>query len=346
MNIGNRKWIIHILSILITLILLIFFFSTVDLQDIARILSSIDPLYLGIGFLLYVFTYVLRAIRFRILLNHAIPFFRLFPIVCVHNMANSVLPAKSGELSYVYLVKKFGNIQTGEGIATLLVARIFDLICIIPLFILSFFLLEKYSGGNQYMAPLFAVVLVFLVILIVSLFRYGKPIFGRLHQRFQNSSLQDVSVLDFLFRKGSDMIEALEGIKSRKGFFFGKLSVVSLSIWISIFLLNYVLILAMGIEMGFLEVMFASSFGICATMLPIQGILGLGTFETGWTIGFMAVGLSYDLAVSTGFGYHIIVILYFSILGLFGILILLKPRLSCIVRRSGNTSSDTEPGNS
>lgn len=343
---GQRKWIIHGVSILITLIFLFFLFSSVNLEDIFKTIAAIDLTYLGIGFLIYIVSYLLRAIRFRILLNQSIPLFGLFSIVCVHNMANGVLPAKSGELSYVFLVGKFQNIKSGEALATLLIARIFDIGCIIPLFLISFLVVEESTNGNQSLIPLLVLILVSLIILTISLLKYGKVLFGTILGRFEVFTLRDVTFFQFVLQKGKEMVEALEEIKTRDLSFFGKIFSVSLSIWISIFFMNYILTLAMNLNLSFLEVMFASSFCICATMLPIQGIVGFGTFEAGWVVGFMTIGLSYDAAISSGFSYHFITILYFTVLGLIGVFNLLKPRLSCILQCSGNTSSDTENKNS
>jgi len=328
MILGNRKWIVHFFSIFITIILLIFLLSSINITSIIETLSNVNKYYLIIGFFIYAITYLLRAIRFKVLLVHPIPFLNLFSIVCIHNMATNILPLKSGELSYIYLVRKFQNIRLGEAIATLLVARIFDLISIIPLFILSFIFLEKYSYSNQNIAPLLALMLILIIILMLSLFKYGKTVFRTMHSFYIKSRFYDLSFLTILLLKGRDMIEALESIKTRNILFFGEIVLISLSIWISIFLLNYVLILSLGLNLDFLEVMFASTFGICATMLPIQGVLGFGTFELGWMIGFITIGLSSDSAISTGFSYHIIIISYFLILGLFGVFNLLIMRYS------------------
>ena len=84
--------------------------------------------------------------------------------------------------------------------------------------------------------------------------------------------------------------------------------------------MNYTLIIAMGIDMTFWTVLFASSFAIITTILPVQGIGGFGTMEGGWTIGLMAMGVTKGIAISSGFSYHIIVLFYIGILGCIGIL--------------------------
>jgi len=58
----------------------------------------------------------------------------LFKIVCVHNMMNNLLPARTGEVSYIYLINKVHERDISEGIATLVVARVFDFIVISGIF--------------------------------------------------------------------------------------------------------------------------------------------------------------------------------------------------------------------
>lgn len=57
-------------------------------------------------------------------------------------------------------------------------------------------------------------------------------------------------------------------------------------------------------------------------VLPIQGIGGFGIYEGGWTAGFIFVGLSKAVAISTGFGCHSIILSFSLLLGLCGILYL------------------------
>ena len=74
----------------------------------------------------------------------------------------------------------------------------------------------------------------------------------------------------------------------------------------------------MGIELEPVQILFASSFAVFSTVLPIQGIGGFGTMEGGWALGFIAVGVPSEIAVKTGFGFHLIVLLYTISLGIYG----------------------------
>lgn len=121
-----KKPLAKVAAVIITVILVAILLSQISIGDVAKTLISIDPIYIIIGFILYLGSYFFRALRFHILLNSKVSIKDLFSIVCVHNMANNILPARTGEVSYVYLSKKLHNISVGEGVASLMVARVFD----------------------------------------------------------------------------------------------------------------------------------------------------------------------------------------------------------------------------
>ena len=53
-------------------------------------------------------------------------------------------------------------------------------------------------------------------------------------------------------------------------------------------------------------------------IIPIQGIAGFGTQEGFWVFAFVPLGVSLDKAISSGFAFHIVMIMYFLILGVYG----------------------------
>ncbi|NAS89698.1 hypothetical protein C4E24_08220 [ANME-1 cluster archaeon AG-394-G21] len=132
-------------AVVITIVLAAVLLSQIEVNEVITTLASVDPLHVIAGFVLYTCSYFLRAFRFHILVNKKVKIRDLFNIVCVHNMLNNILPARTGELSYIYLLKKLHNKKTGEGIATLFVARVFDFITISLLFIGSAFVIQDLS---------------------------------------------------------------------------------------------------------------------------------------------------------------------------------------------------------
>lgn len=149
----TRQTIAKLSAVVITIALVAILLSQIQIADIIATLAGIDPLYLIAGFVLYVCSYFFIALRFHILLDGEVGLRDLFNIVCVHNMMNNILPARTGELSYIYLQKSLHNKKAGEGVATLFVTRVFDFIVFVVLtFILNTFSIRSYDNCNTTLA--------------------------------------------------------------------------------------------------------------------------------------------------------------------------------------------------
>ena len=128
---------------LVSAVLVVFLLTQIRLQDVVMVFSTVNYLYLSLAFLFYVLTYLLKSFRFHLFLRE-IRFYDMFKIVSLHNLANVVLPARTGELSFVYLTKTRG-IKSAHGLAVLAMVRLFDLLVVSISIIITAFLIEKTS---------------------------------------------------------------------------------------------------------------------------------------------------------------------------------------------------------
>jgi len=305
-----------LVAAIVTLALVAILLSQIEVADVVHTLTSIEPVYLVAGFGLYVLSYFLRALRFHILLNREVGIRDLFNIICIHNMVNNLLPARTGELSYVYLLKKRHNKTAGAGAATLITARLFDMITILMLFFLSTLSVSTLFY-NTVKVKWMVIALMFVVVLVLLMTIYQGRVFVIVLKKTVNYlGMDKMSFADYIFRK---MDETVERFSNMHGSIFIWGVLVSIIIWVVSYSVNYILIVGMGINLTFWTFLFASTFALITTILPIQGVGGFGTMEGGWTIGFLAIGVTKEVAISSGFAAHIIMISYFTILGLIGL---------------------------
>ena len=307
-------------AVVITISLGAILFSQIKIADIVVTLASFDPVYLIIGFAFYACSYFFRAMRFHILLIRKVRLRDLFNIVCVHNMLNNILPARTGELSYIYLLKKSHNKKAGEGIATLFVARVFDFITISLLFLVSVFMMHDLPEMVIKTVWAIALFLSSTTIFLIALLYFGNTFLNLVKRFFERFNWDKKYFADFLLRKGEETVDSFEKINANGKNTIIDLILTSLGIWLFLYSLNYIFVRGMDINLSYFEVIFASSFAVFTTILPIQGIGGFGTLECGWTAGFIAVGLTKEVAISSGFGFHILLWIYFLILGGWGLL--------------------------
>ncbi|MEK7791051.1 MAG: lysylphosphatidylglycerol synthase transmembrane domain-containing protein, partial [Deltaproteobacteria bacterium] len=102
-----------------------------DWQNIFQVLQGVKPFYLFLLFFIYIFDYLLRAFRWRLLLYpvcRPLSFLKVFHAYNFSQFANVFLPARSGELFRVLLINKEFNISKRTLLGTLLFERTLDVL--------------------------------------------------------------------------------------------------------------------------------------------------------------------------------------------------------------------------
>lgn len=309
---------------LITIVLVAFLLSHVNIADIASTLANSNPLYLILGFFFYTISYFFRALRFWLLLNSDLKIKDLFNVVCVHNMMNNLLPARTGELSYIYLLNKVHGRSVGEGIATLVIARLFDFTVIAGIFIcaalMSQFILSNPKGYIIWFAT---ITLVLCISLLIILLKKDKTNFlTHIERIFCYNHMDEKTLRSRILCKIKETSDAFDAMETSDPLFYFKIAITSIGLWGSLYGFYYWIALAMNLDVNFIPAVFASSFAVFTTVLPIQGIGGFGTMEGGWAVGFILVGVPPTDAIASGFGFHIIMLVYTVIFGVYGLLFL------------------------
>ncbi|MEK7098184.1 MAG: lysylphosphatidylglycerol synthase transmembrane domain-containing protein, partial [Patescibacteria group bacterium] len=157
-----------ILSLILTVILVYFLLKQINYADISGVLKKVSWEFLLAAFGTYLMVGWVRTLRFHELLQKQVNFRKLFAIGFVHSFLVSLLPARSGELSYVYFINK-SSINLGSNITSLFVARIFDIFAIAILALLALSLLGKSIVGIGSLALVMAIAIAigFLFLLLV-----------------------------------------------------------------------------------------------------------------------------------------------------------------------------------
>jgi len=313
----NKQLLSKLAAVIITISIIAILFSQIGIGDVYKKLSTIKPIYLIIGFVLYIISYFLRALRFYFLLNKEVSIKDLFTITCIHNMTNNILPARTGELSYIYLLKKHHNTTVGEGAATLIMARMFDIITISLLFITSTMFIQNLPSIMMKAFWGIAFFVAAIVPILIMLLYRGIDFIHILRKIAIYLKLNKIRYVDYIFLKMAEMAESFSRLHQSQLIWN---ALISVGIWLALYSMNFTLVKAMGINLTFEIVILASTFTVLTTILPIQGIAGFGTIEGGWTIGFLGLGVAKDVAISSGFSYHIIFLLYSLILGCWGLI--------------------------
>ncbi len=317
---------IKIATVVITVVLVALLLSQVSLDEVFHAIISIHPLYLAGGFLLYLCTYIFRSLRFSLLLNRAVTIRDLLSVTAVHVMMNNLLPARAGELSYVYLLKKVHQRSTGEGVATLVVARVFDFIVIIFLLFGAGLFIQEIPSVISDLLWVIYLILFSLVVFLIALVSSGRVCMRFVRRVLGYSGWDETRAGGYLLRKGDETVESFNRIDIRKTLI--PISLSSLLLWLCNFGALYLIVAGIGISLPFQTILFGGTFLLLASVLPIHGVAGFGTTEAIWTIIYVPLGMSLNEAIISGFGYHIVLLIYTIVIGGCGSLFLRGRALS------------------
>ncbi|MCP3919963.1 MAG: flippase-like domain-containing protein [bacterium] len=309
---SRRTWPLRIalsLAVAALLVALLLWGTGTSLAEIGEALAKLDPATYALALGVHASIYPLRAIRFRVLLagddpsRSAPSAARLVPVAAAHVLAANVLPAKVGEGALVLHLKTFCGVSGWRGLAVLMVSRLLDLAAM------------TLTLGCACLALGF-VELGFLLIagtsILVALTLRGDRILLRV-ERFLGTG----TAIGRKFRGLSERLrKALVEVQASS---LALSAPLSLAIWVAIF--AFYAILARGLGLEFLSV-FQAAFGtglaIVAGLLPISGFAGFGAQDAGWVVGFGAVGVTRELATSTGLAAHVVFLFNIALFGLAG----------------------------
>jgi uncharacterized protein (TIRG00374 family) len=118
-----------VLGFVLTGLLLWWVLRDVSVADVWARVQEADPWLLAGAVLVATFSFVLRALRWRVLLHPSHPDSRFEPrfgATCIGFAVNNLLPARLGEFARAYALSRTEGLNIGASIASLVAERIFD----------------------------------------------------------------------------------------------------------------------------------------------------------------------------------------------------------------------------
>jgi glycosyltransferase 2 family protein len=111
----------------------------VSIEELTTSLKEAELIYILPGLMLIVLSYVTRAYRWQALLRpfKQIPVKEIYSPLMIGFMG-TVLPARAGEFLRAYVVGKKHNITFSGAFSTIIVERLFDLVCLMGMFVWVF----------------------------------------------------------------------------------------------------------------------------------------------------------------------------------------------------------------
>lgn len=266
--------------------------------------------------------YFFLALRWRFLCDGIIGLDSFYYVTSIHNMTNNLMPMRTGELIYPYLLKRYFNVGLGDSTAYLIYARIFDLIAMGVFFFFSILLTR--DKITLFFGDIKAESLRFLLYLVILVAAVGV-IYWIFSKITESKKAEERYLLRTLKNGFSALSEGMKKVGIIKKFFV--LFLMSLAVFLSRYTFFMFALATFGIELSFTQAVIVATAPILAAVFPVQGIGGYGTIETGWVLGFMLIGLDKELTLMAGFGTHSLRLLFSIVLaGISFPLLILKKR--------------------
>jgi len=304
------------IACLVTVLLLGLLLSQIDLRSVVRNLYSLGLAGNLLALALWAATYSLRAHRFSILLSpHSPPFARLLGLTAVYMFALRLLPMRTGEFSYLYLVRSNSSASLAKAGATLAFARVLDMLTVLLLFCAAALLRAKLSFALTLNLALVSVTLVLLLLFMDRLLRETGVLLEWLSRGHRKLPRR-------LARFAEETAEEVVRLKARRVYL--STFAVTLVIWATTFLTFYVFLRGFGISVSPPAALCGATAAVAASSLPINGIGGFGAVEVGWAAGFIAVGLSKQAAISSGVAMNLTTFVYSALLAGIGLIVMAR----------------------
>jgi hypothetical protein len=226
---------------------------------------------------------------------------------------------RTGDVSYVYLMQRRQKVDATQGVASLLVASLIDLILLIGLVIATAWFLrvelrDTFSGTVLYLMPLLIGSGLIAIVVFVSV---APNVCMRLAERCTGPLLRlEKRSVSWVVNKGLRVLQELTAFRSNRRFL--EVWAYSLMCLVIRFGFQCYLVTEMGIDVPIIEVLFALAFTNVFNLLPVQTIGNFGTTEFPFVWLLKHFGTSVEVATVTGFSLHILILIYCLPLGLYG----------------------------
>jgi uncharacterized protein (TIRG00374 family) len=314
--------------------LVYYLLSQIDLADLRSAFLGVYVPALVTGLVIMFCVDFFKAYRQQILVaSKDVRFVDMFLVSLIRNAFVMVLPARTGELSYVYVLRRKFKIPIGIGVSTLMVGLIFDLIIVFSMIIIAIIIV----GLNRYDISSTAVVLIaagMLAVTLVLLFFLSKfvGLFVKLGtwllKKFEK--LNNSKVFMWIYNRLVETNDNIVLIQKRRVYW--KVYLLSVATRIMKFTSYYFLIYATLQPMGYTlsdlsywVIFLATVAAELSAVLPTHALLGFGTYEGAFALAFVALGFSKELSIIVGFNYHIYNLIFTITWGIIAMIIISLP---------------------
>tara|TARA_B100000497_G_scaffold53493_1_gene61403 strand:- start:672 stop:1589 length:918 start_codon:yes stop_codon:yes gene_type:complete len=282
-----------ILSISVATLCLYFAFQQVNLEDINRALFTANLFYVFLATLITFITFILRSIRWRMLLKtpRELSFVQYMSSTHIGYFLNNILPFRAGDLGRAQLLSNQSKeIRFSFLVGSLVAEKIIDL------WIIGFFsIFIIFSGYQDVLGFKFSLIILLLYIITSTI------IFGR------NSI---INIVQEKFSITRNFIDGYLLVSKNKI----KLVGISILLWCSFVVYIYLVLQALDINLTTQQYIGLTIISSIVTSLPVAPA-AIGTYHLAVIYCLSLYGINIDLAQTAAILMHSLFLVYTIIFG-------------------------------
>jgi uncharacterized protein (TIRG00374 family) len=304
----KRQTLIYIISAVLSIALLAYLLWNLDWEILRVAFADIRWGWLALALLAYLINIFLRALRFRSLIySRPVQWLELVPVSALHNILMYLMPAKTGDVTYIFLAKDRLDVSLTEGTATLFAARFYDFSVVAAfLTILLPFAKDEIPDWIFIPAIIFCGLILLGTVGILVFLKFQKPNHGDTETQRKPIKGLRASVSRW-FNIWNKFIFGLREIQQHGA--HGRVALLTAGIWLCVYSNFYFATKSMGLPVAFYHIAIISMVMIPLTLLPLQGFANIGTHEVGWTSVLVAFDYPYKTALAIAAGSHFVLLL-------------------------------------
>jgi glycosyltransferase 2 family protein len=316
---SRHKVLIYVLSAVLSVLFLVYVLLNLDWEILRVAFSDIRWGWLGMALLAYLVNIILRALRFtNLIYSKPVKWLELIPVSALHNILMYLMPAKTGDVTYVFIAKDRLDLSLTEGTATLFAARFYDF-SVVALFLVVLLPLSKDNIPDWiFMSAItFCVLILIGTLVIFAYLKFSKPA----QEPISSPTRAQKHASGLLNRLRTAWNKFIAGLREiQKHGVHGKVAVLTVGIWLCVYSNFYFATKSMGLPVAFYHIAIISMVMIPLTLLPLQGFANIGTHEVGWTSVLVAFNYPYKTALAIAAGSHFVLLLSVLISGVLAFL--------------------------
>jgi uncharacterized membrane protein YbhN (UPF0104 family) len=216
------------------------------------------------------------------------------------------MPAKTGDVTYIFIAKDRLDLSLTEGTATLFAARFYDF-AVVAAFLIVLLPLSKNEIPDWIFLPaiIFCTVILLGTLGILAFLKFSPPPLESFS--LLNETQKQASGVQKIRAAWKKFIIGLREIQSHGA--HGKVALITAGIWLCVYSNFYFATKSMGLPVAFYHIAIISMVMIPLTLLPLQGFANIGTHEVGWTSVLVAFNYPYKTALAIAAGSHFVLLL-------------------------------------